>query len=126
MSHVLMQNRKNSLHNFHVAMRAAWNAAAVWADNDVKPPMPDALRLKASTLLTRLAGAKEIIEASFPDNTVSSDTGPSDGPVALVEDMVGGGVRLYVHGVLVRSVGTDTEVVAVRRVAEMINEAAAS
>jgi len=112
-----------ALHEMHKCLKAAVHAVHK-AMTQAGPNMVPDVQAKAQIMVTRLNGALEIAERTFPDPmSGTTDTGRNDGPVALVQPTDGGGGRLFVHGVLVRSVGFN-EVVAIRRVADMINEAA--
>lgn len=114
------------LHAFHKSLQSAVTAALRWSDSLDTPNLPDTLKEKFTTILTRLSTAKTMAEASFPDAIVSSDTGPNDGPVALVEyNADTQSAKLFVHGICLRSVGTQVEIAAIRRQAELVNIEAA-
>lgn len=112
-------------HNLHVAVGRAVQAAENWGRGlAADQHLSSALQDKANSIIVRVHSTQEVLKASFPDAFAGkTDTGPNDGPVALVEEVIGGGVRLYIHGVLIRSVGA-VEAPAVRRLKDMVNEAA--
>jgi len=109
----------------HQALKKTVHVASTWARGLAEDPhLSDALREKATTILTRISGALTTAEASFPlAFATGPDMGDNSGMAAMIQETDGGGVRLFVHGELVRSVGF-TEAAAVRRLAERINAAA--
>lgn len=117
------EERKMGLHRFHLSIQNAKDEGLLYSRFLTDPNYPSALRVKFENIMFRLSAIKDSLEASFSDPIhVALDGSKTRGPVAVVEETSGGGGRLFVHGVLVRSVSS-LEAPAIRRLAEMINEA---
>jgi len=116
--------RANALGDMHDALQAALHAMTKFlALADLSIPE---VKAKAEAMALRMTQLIDIAESTFRNPNFGRARKPkfrNDGPVAMVEEVVGGGVRLYIHGVLIRSVGFN-EAPAVRRLRDMVNEAA--
>jgi hypothetical protein len=114
-----------ALHKMHKALQDA-TRSMLQAMVLLSPQMDSVQAQRANTMSVRLQSVLEVAETSFADPHVGTlESGiEHDGPVAMIQTVDGISGRLFVHGVLIRAVGSDVELSALRRVADMINEAA--